>query len=145
MYVSDVTEFPVGYSIEVNAVNGNEKCQSLDVVRGKNLDVKLGFEMKAYDVNKNQITLSDDNVVKIYIKNLGDVSFFGEASLYHEKQDGSWEVLDYELLHDDNGDFVKFSGKDFGVFLFGCDKTNEEIDKESNKANNDDLSVNECC
>lgn len=143
VYVSDVTEFPVGYSIEVNAVNGNEKCQSLDVVRGKNLDVKLGFEMKAYDVNKNQITLSDDNVVKIYIKNLGDVSFFGEASLYHEKQDGSWEVLDYELLHDDNGDFVKFSGKDFGVFLFGCDKTNEEIDKESNKANNDDLSVND--
>ena len=51
----------------------------IDVVRGKNLDVKLGFEMKAYDVNKNQITLSDDNVVKIYIKNLGDVSFFGEA------------------------------------------------------------------
>ena len=47
------------------------------------------------------------------------------------------------MLHDDNGDFVKFSGKDFGVFLFGCDKTNEEIDKESNKANNDDLSVND--
>ena len=143
VYVSDVTEFPAGYSIEVNAVDGNEKCQSLDAVRGKNLDVKLGFEMKAYDGNKNQIMLSDDNVVKIYIEDLGDVSFFGEASLYHEKQDGSWEVLDYELLHDDKGDFVKFSGKDFGVFLFGCDKTKEEIDKESNKASNDDLSVND--
>lgn len=143
VYVSDVTEFPAGYSIEVNAVDGNEKCQSLNAVRGKNLDVKFGFEMKAYDGNKNQITLSDDNVVKIYIKDLGDVSFFSEASLYHEKQDGSWEVLDYELLHDDKGDFVKFSGKDFGVFLFGCDKTKEEIDKESNKASNDDLSVND--
>lgn len=128
------------YKLDLREVTGDMKKETGSALANK--ESILMFDLAVKDSNDTEMLLSDDNIVKMTVD---DMSFLNGSTLYHQKEDGTWEELEYKYSHNDttNKYEIEFPGKTFGIFSFA--KTAQEdltINNDSSVSNDEQLTDN---
>lgn len=128
------------YKLDLREVTGDTKKETGSALANK--ESILMFDLAVKDSNDTEMLLSDDNIVKMTVD---DMSFLNGSTLYHQKEDGTWEELECKYSHNDttNKYEIEFPGKTFGIFSFA--KTAQEdltINNDSSVSNDEQLTDN---
>lgn len=127
IHVSDSEKFPLGYSSSIEELDtdtAEAKLSDLEEILGVKLKSSLSVYTKVLNETGQEMLVTDDSIVRLY---LSDDSLLDGTTLYHEKQDNTWETLDFTSWVDtETGNpYIEFSGKDLGTFIFASEKLEE--------------------
>lgn len=135
MHVSDSEKFPLGYKSSIEELDtdtAEAKLSDLEEILGVKLKSSLSVYTKVLNETGQEMLVTDNSVVRLY---LSDDSLLDGTTLYHEKQDSTWETLDFTSWVDtETGNpYIEFSGKDLGTFIFASEilEETESPDEES--------------
>ena len=84
------------------------------------------FDLKVKDGHDNDVLLSSPSLITL---SSTDFSFLDNSVLYHKKNDGTWEQLEYPQFHDEvkNVKHITFTVNDaYGTFVFAKEAETSE-------------------
>lgn len=121
--------FPLGYSAsieELDKEDADKKLASIEEILGVKLKSSLSVYTKVLDETGQEMLLTDNNTVQL---SLSDESLLDGTTLYHEKQDGTWETLNYTSWVKAGDPYIEFSGEDLGTFIFASETEDDPVTK----------------
>ena len=99
---NDAGEIQSDYRLDVREVLGDQKKNEEDALNSTYNDNKKGssamFDLKVKDGQDNDVLLSSPSLITL---SSTDFSFLDNSVLYHKKNDGTWEQLEYTQFHDE--------------------------------------------
>ena len=142
-------EIPSDYNLDVRETVGDQKKNIEDEVnsaygdkskQNKKKEASAMFDLKVKDAQDNDIAFSDPSIITM---SSTDFSFLNDSVLYHKKEDGSWEQLEYKQSSDGekNVQYITFTVDDaYGTFVFSKEVENSKNDNKETDITNDEIS-----
>ena len=131
---NDAGEIQSDYRLDVREVLGDQKKNEEDALNSTYNDNKKGssamFDLKVKDGQDNDVLLSSPSLITL---SSTDFSFLDNSVLYHKKNDGTWEQLEYTQFHDEekNIKHITFTVNDaYGTFVFAKEAETSENNKK---------------
>ena len=131
---NDAGEIQSDYRLDVREVLGDQKKNEEDALNSTYNDNKKGssamLDLKVKDGQDNDVLLSSPSLITL---SSTDFSFLDNSVLYHKKNDGTWEQLEYTQFHDEekNVKHITFTVNDaYGTFVFAKEAETNENSKE---------------